>query len=58
VGLLAAVSVQLASTAFPDAFTVAIAVLALAVLLRWQPNASWLVLAGALVGLAHGLATA
>jgi hypothetical protein len=31
-------------------------VVALGVVLRWRPNALWLVLAGAVIGIAHTLA--
>jgi chromate transporter len=54
-GLMAAVLVRLADDALPDAFTVALAAMALVVLLRWRPNSAWLVGAGAAVGLLHGL---
>jgi len=54
VGLMLGVIVLLAKTAFPDALTVLVGVVALAVLLRWKPNSAWLVLAGGAVGLVHG----
>jgi chromate transporter len=54
-GLMAAVTAQLAGTAFPDALTVVVGLAALAVLLRFKPNSAWLVGAGAAIGLAHGL---
>lgn len=56
-GLMAGITVLLADDAFADAFTVAVGVVALAVLLRWRVNPVWLVGAGALVGLAHAVAT-
>lgn len=55
VGLMAGVVVVLARTAFPDVIAVAIGVVALVVLLRWKVNSAWLVLAGAAIGLLHGL---
>ena len=54
-GLMAAVTVQLGRRAIVDPFTVLLAVVALVVALRWRPNAFWLVLAGALVGVAHAV---
>lgn len=50
VGLIAGVLVVLAGDAFPDPLTVALGVAALVVLLAWQPNSAWLILAGAVVG--------
>ncbi|MFZ4719358.1 MAG: chromate efflux transporter [Ilumatobacteraceae bacterium] len=54
-GLMAGVLVQLSRTALVDVFTVAIAVGALAVLLRWKLNSAWLVAGGLLLGVTHGL---
>jgi len=54
-GLMAAVTVQLGGRAIHGALTAAIAVAALAVLLRWRPNAALMVAAGALVGMAATL---
>lgn len=51
VGLMAAVALQLLRTALVDPLTIAIAVAALAVLLRWRLNSAWLIVGGALVGL-------
>jgi chromate transporter len=51
--LMAAVSAQLAGSAFVDPLTVAVALLAGVVLLRGHPNSVWLITAGALIGLAH-----
>jgi chromate transporter len=56
-GLMAGVTVLLADDAFPDAFTVAIGVVALAVLVRWRVNPVWLIGAGAIVGLGHLVVT-
>ena len=53
--LMAAVSWQLARAALVDVPTVALALVALGVLARYQVNAAWLVLGGALVGLARAL---
>jgi chromate transporter len=54
VALMAGVSAQLARTALVDPLTVALAVATLGVLLRWRPNPTWLIAAGAAVGLARG----
>ncbi|MGZ3664931.1 MAG: chromate efflux transporter [Ktedonobacterales bacterium] len=50
--LMAGVTLQLAQSALTDALTVVTALVSLAVLLRFKPNSAWLILAGALVGLA------
>jgi chromate transporter len=57
VALMAGVSAQLAGTALVDPLTVALAVITLGVLLRWRPNPTWLIAAGATVGLLHGWVT-
>jgi chromate transporter len=54
-GLMAAVMLTLARAAIVDPLTVAIALAALLVLLRWKVNSAWLVLGGGLVGLAAQL---
>jgi chromate transporter len=54
---MAGVTIDLGRTAIVDPLTAALAVLALALLLRWRRNAVWLVLAGAAVGIAHSLLT-
>lgn len=54
VALMAGVAAQLARTALVDPLTVALAAATLAVLLRWHPNPTWLIAAGATVGLLHG----
>ncbi len=57
-GLMAGVSVDLgrtAITAITDPLTAAIALVALLVMLRWRPNTAWLVLVGAVIGIAHTL---
>jgi chromate transporter len=56
VALMAGVAAQLARTALVDPLTVALAAATLAVLLRWHPNPTWLIAAGAGVGLLHGWA--
>lgn len=54
--LMAGVTLQLAQSALLDPLTWALALLALAVLLRFKPNSAWLILLGGLVGLAaHSL---
>jgi chromate transporter len=56
-GLMAGVLVELADTALTDVLTVLIAVAALAVLLRAGISSLWLILAGTLIGIGHGLVT-
>jgi chromate transporter len=50
--LIAGVLILLAHAALVDIFTVALAALAFLVLLRFKVNSAWLIVAGALVGLA------
>src|SRR3954454_6443890 len=57
VGLMAAVTIELGRRAIVDPFTAVLAAAALAVHLRWRPNPMWLIAAGAIVGLIHGLTT-
>jgi chromate transporter len=57
VALMAGVSVQLGRTALVDPLTVTLAVGTLGVLLRWHPNPTWLIAAGATVGLLRGWLT-
>jgi chromate transporter len=52
-GLMAGVSLQLGRAALVDAVTVVLALAALVVLFRWRPNPAWVVLAGAVVGVAR-----
>jgi chromate transporter len=52
-GLMAAVTVELARAALVDPLTILVAIVALVLLLRFKLNATWLVLGGALVGLAR-----
>jgi chromate transporter len=54
IALMAGVSAQLARTSLVDPLTVALAVATLGVLLRWRPNPTWLIAAGAAVGLLRG----
>jgi chromate transporter len=54
-GLMAAVTLQLARTAVHDALTAVLAVGTLAVYVKWRPNVAWLVGAGATIGIAHAL---
>jgi chromate transporter len=51
-GLMAAVAVQLARDAIKDLLTVALAVISSVVLVRFRVNTTWLLLAGAVIGLA------
>jgi chromate transporter len=55
-GLMAGVTVDLGRAAITDPLTAVVAVVAMGVVLRWRPNALWLVLAGAVIGVAHTLA--
>ena len=52
---MAGIVVKLAEPAFPDAFTVVVGTIALVVLVRYQPNSAWLILAGLVIGLGHAL---
>ena len=56
VGLMAAVTLALGRAALVDPLTVALAVAALVVLVRWKLNSAWLITAGAAVGVLHLLA--
>jgi len=51
-GLMAAVTVKLGGAALVDPLTVGLALVSLAVLLRYKVNSAWLVLGGAVLGLA------
>jgi chromate transporter len=53
VGLMAAVTLQLGRAAVVDLLTAALALGALALLLRFRLNSAWLVLAGGVIGLAR-----
>ncbi len=50
-GLMAAVTLQLARSAVMDAFTLGLALLSAGLLMRFRLNSAWLVLGGALLGL-------
>jgi chromate transporter len=55
-GLMAGVTVELGISALIDPLTIALAVASLAILIRFKVNATWLIVAGALIGLlAKGL---
>jgi chromate transporter len=54
-GLMAAVMWQLGAASLVDPLTVLLAVSALILLLGFRVNSTWLILAGATVGLLHGL---
>lgn len=55
VGLMAAVSLQLARTAVGDPLAAGIAIVSLALLVRFRLNSTWLIVVGALLGIAlHG----
>jgi chromate transporter len=55
VGLMAAVTWQLARSAITDWFTAALAVAAGVLLIRWRVNSVWLIIGGAAAGLAFRL---
>jgi chromate transporter len=54
-GLMLAVSIQVASTALIDPLTIGVAVICLIILIRFQTNSTWLIAGGALIGLLHTL---
>jgi chromate transporter len=54
-GLMGAVLLTLGQAAIVDPLTAIIAVVALAILVRWKPNSAWLVLGGGAVGVASRL---
>ena len=54
VALMAGVAAQLARTALVDPLTIALAAATLGALLRWRPNPTWLIAAGAATGLLSG----
>jgi chromate transporter len=54
-GLMAAVTWQLARSAITDWFTAALAVAAGVLLIRWRVNSVWLIIGGAAAGLAYRL---
>lgn len=49
-GLMAAVTWQLARSAVVDPLTLGVALVSLLLLIRYQPNSTWLVAAGAIIG--------
>jgi chromate transporter len=53
IGLMAGVMVQFARVALIDWLTIALVVVATFVIIRWRPNAAWLILAGAGIGVSH-----
>jgi chromate transporter len=55
IGLMAAVTLQLAQAALVDWLTVLLAALAAVLLVRYRVNSAWLVLAGGLAGLVYHL---
>ena len=55
VALMAGVAAQLGRTALVDPLTIALAAVTLGALLRWRPNPTWLIAAGAATGLLQRL---
>ena len=55
--LMAVVTLTLGRDVLDSAFTAALFAVAVVVLLRFNPNSAWLVLAGALAGLGHAALT-
>lgn len=54
---MAVVTLTLGSQVLDSAFTAALFAVAVVMLLRFNPNSAWLVLAGALAGLGHAALT-
>ena len=54
-GLMAAVTIDLGRTAIVDPLTTILAIAALAILIRWRPNAVLLLAVGAAIGVVHAL---
>jgi chromate transporter len=54
-GLMAGVTIDLGRAAINGWYTAVLAVAALAVLVKWRPNAAWIVLGGAVFGVVHQL---
>jgi chromate transporter len=52
---MAGVTIQLAQHALTDALTVAITIASAVLLVRWRINATWLILAGGVIGLVRML---
>jgi chromate transporter len=57
VGLMAAVTVELGADALIDPLTVGLAIAALVLLIRFKINATWLILAGGVIGLLANVLT-
>jgi chromate transporter len=57
-GLMAAVTLQIARASLVDLPTIFVALLSTLALARWRVNSTWLVVGGALVGLAVRLLSA
>jgi chromate transporter len=57
IGLMAAVTVEIARAALIDWLTIGLALLAGLLLIRFKINSTWLIIGGALVGLAYRLIT-
>jgi chromate transporter len=56
IALMTGVTVQLGRTSLTDWLTVLVALVSLALLVRWRVNPTWLVIGGAVVGLVHTFA--
>jgi chromate transporter len=55
IGLMAAVTVQIAQAALVDGVTIALAIAAAALLIRFKINSTWLIIGGGLVGVMYQL---
>jgi chromate transporter len=54
-GLMLGVTIQLAFTAIQDPLTIVIVLVSLFLLLRFKLNSTWMIAAGALIGVIHVL---
>ncbi len=54
-GLMAAVTIELSRASFPDALTIIVGLASLALLVRFKLNSTWLIAAGAVIGLIRWL---
>lgn len=54
-GLMAAVTIELSRASFPDALTIIVGLASLALLVRFRLNSTWLIAAGAVIGLVSAM---